>query len=87
MKQRELIELIQQHHPHINEVEARKLLNRASDDFCAKAEVIDTSWTDSTVKDKRYYNLGFEVLRVRRVDLNGKKIPALLGAVEETDID
>lgn len=87
MKQRELIELIQQHHPHLRDVEARKLLNRASDDFCSKTDIIDTSWTDLTVSGQRYYNLGFEVLRVKRVDLNGKMIPAIIGPIEETDID
>ena len=35
MKTKEMIELVQQHHPHLGEVEAIKLLNRAKDDFCA----------------------------------------------------
>tara|TARA_R110002096_G_scaffold394008_5_gene589146 strand:+ start:1374 stop:1637 length:264 start_codon:yes stop_codon:yes gene_type:complete len=87
MKLRELIELVQQHHPHIGETEAKKLLNRASDDFCAKTDVIDTSWTDTSIAEQRYYNLGFEVLKVRRVDVDGKLIPCIIGPVEETDID
>ena len=36
MKLLEMIELVQQHHPHMGEQEIRLLLNRASDDFCAK---------------------------------------------------
>ena len=40
MTAKEMIELIQQHHKDIGEVEALKLLNRAKDDFCAKTEII-----------------------------------------------
>ena len=36
MTQKELIEVIQQHHPEANETMIRKALNRAQDDFAAK---------------------------------------------------
>ena len=35
MTTKEMIELIQQHHSDMGEVEMIKLLNRAKDDFCA----------------------------------------------------
>ena len=53
----EMIELIQQHHPHIGETEAIRLLNRAKDDFCTKSELIKDSYTSQTVADQRYYTL------------------------------
>ena len=33
MTLKEMIELVQQHHPHMGETEIVKLLNRAKDDF------------------------------------------------------
>ena len=40
MKQRELIELVQQHHKVMGYTEIRAALNRAQNDFCAKTELI-----------------------------------------------
>tara|TARA_R110002020_G_scaffold90061_5_gene219567 strand:- start:1815 stop:2114 length:300 start_codon:yes stop_codon:yes gene_type:complete len=34
MTSKQMIELIQQHHPHIDETEAIMLLNEAKDEFC-----------------------------------------------------
>ena len=41
----EMIELIRQHHPNMADNEIRLLLNRASDDFCAKTELIKHSFS------------------------------------------
>jgi hypothetical protein len=82
----EMIELIRQHHPNMQDNEIRLLLNRASDDFCAKTELIKHSFSlgttvnpdDSTV-DKRYYSLPSEVLTIREVYLNDVRIPRITG--------
>ena len=86
MKQKELIELVQQHHPHLMEKEARLLLNRASDDFSAQTEINDTSFKDITIADQRFYFLGNTILKIRRVDIEDKQIPRMVGQLEETDI-
>jgi len=87
MTQRESIELVQQHHPHMREKEIRLLLNRAQDDFCQKTDIIDASFRDVTVKDKRYYFLGSSILKVRRIDVDNNLIPRIHGQLAETDID
>tara|TARA_R100000655_G_scaffold56427_1_gene94580 strand:+ start:7494 stop:7766 length:273 start_codon:yes stop_codon:yes gene_type:complete len=79
MTKLEMIELIQQHHPHIGEAEACKLLNRAKDDFCSKTEIVKDSHTSSAVKDQRYYALPSTVLKIKSVWLNDVEIPMLLG--------
>ena len=43
MTAKEMIELVQQHHPHMGETEIVKLLNRAKNDFCAKTEILKTT--------------------------------------------
>ena len=86
MTLREMVELIQQHHPHMKEQEIRLLLNRASDDFCSKTEMIKHSFSlgadvdpDDTTANKRYYRLPDEVLTIREVYLNDVRIPRMIG--------
>jgi hypothetical protein len=79
MKTREMIELIQQHHPHIGEVEAIKLLNRAKNDFCFRTEIVKDSYTTSTVVDQRYYTLDPKIIKIKSVWLNDVEIPKALG--------
>ena len=81
-----MIELMQQHHPHMTDNEIRMILNRASDDFCAKTEILKDSAAlggdvdaDSTTADKRYYTLPSDILTVREVYLNNVSIPRLIG--------
>tara|TARA_R100000278_G_scaffold123219_1_gene112027 strand:- start:2034 stop:2336 length:303 start_codon:yes stop_codon:yes gene_type:complete len=82
----EMIELIRQHHPNMADNEIRLLLNRASDDFCAKTELIKHSFSlgvdvdpDSTTANKRYYTLPDEILTIREVYLNNVRIPRMTG--------
>jgi hypothetical protein len=82
----EMIELVRQHHPHMQDNEIRLLLNRASDDFCAKTEIIKDSFSlggdvnpDDTTANKRYYTLPSNILTIREVWLNNVRIPRLIG--------
>ena len=82
----EMIELVRQHHPHMQDNEIRLLLNRASDDFCAKTEIIKDSFSlgtdvnpDNTTANKRYYSLPSNILTIREVWLNNVRIPRLIG--------
>ena len=82
----EMIELVRQHHPNMADNEIRLLLNRASDDFCAKTELIKHSFSlasavdpDNTTANKRYYNLPSEILTIREVYLNNVRIPRITG--------
>ena len=84
MKLIEMVELVQQHHPHMGETEIIKLLNRAKDDFCERTEIVKSTYTIETVANQRYYSLKdvggvtSEVLKVREVWLNDTLIPRLL---------
>lgn len=79
MKQKELIEMVQQHHPDSGEVLIRAALNRAQDDFSAKTQIIDAVGTDTLVKDKRYYDLDPGMLELKRVEIDNVVIPRLAG--------
>ena len=79
MSIKEMLELIQQHHPHIGETEAIRLLNRAKDDFCTKSELIKDSYTSQTVADQRYYTLDNNIIKIQNVWLNDVQIPKLTG--------
>ncbi len=79
MKNKEMIELVQQHHPHLGEVEIIKLLNRAKDDFCAKTEIVKDTYTSTTVANQRYYTLDDKIIKINSVWLNDVKIPMLIG--------
>ena len=85
MKLIEMVELVQQHHPHMGETEIIKSLNRAKDDFCERTEVSKNTYIMATVAGQRYYPLGDisggndpVVLKVNEVWFNDTLIPRLL---------
>ena len=86
MKLREMLELVQQHHPHMGETEMIKLLNRAKDDFCERTEICKNTYIQATVANQRYYPLGDisggdndpVILKVKEVWFNDTLIPRLL---------
>ena len=85
MKQKEMIELILQHHPGMNETQARNLLNRAQKDFSSRTEILETSYAVLLTKDLRFYPLHptgqrGKVVTVTDVEVDGKLIPRLVGA-------
>ena len=79
MTAKEMIELVQLHHPHMKEVEIVKLLNRAKDDFCSQTEIVKDSYTSVTVASQRYYTIDSNILKILSVWLNDVQIPMLIG--------
>tara|TARA_Y100000401_G_scaffold116880_1_gene123775 strand:- start:2846 stop:3112 length:267 start_codon:yes stop_codon:yes gene_type:complete len=80
MTTKEMIELIQQHHPHIGETEAIKLLNRAKDEFCEETDIYKkTDGTIDTVADQRWYDIPSGLLKIEEVYFDDVKIPRLQG--------
>ena len=75
---RQMIELIQQHHPHMGETEIIKSINRAKDDFCAKTEIVKDTYTSQTNANQRYYTLDNKIIKIQSIWLNDFKIPMLL---------
>ena len=79
MLNKEMIELVRQHHPHMGESEIVKLLNRAKNDFCARTEIVKDSYVFDTVVNQRYYNMDEKIIKVKSVWLNGIRIDKVVG--------
>ncbi len=86
MTLKEMIEIIQQHHPEMNETMAIKAINRAQDDFSAKTAIINAIATDTIVADKRLYALDPSILEIKRVEVDSVKIARSLTIPDEGDI-
>lgn len=95
MKIRQVLELVQQHHPDVGEVELLKYINQAMDTFAEETKIVEESFTTTTEANKRYYDIDQElpgILEIDRVTLTdadgrGFQIPRLLEIPEEEDKD
>ena len=87
MTQKQLIELINQHHPGAGETEVRLGLNRAKDDFCAKTEIVKDSYTGTTVANQRYYDIDDRIIKIKSLWLNDIEIPRALNKPSIDDED
>ena len=67
MTQKQMIELIQTHHPDMGVTEARLYLNKALKEFCRETKILSGSTTFSTEADKRYNDLDSKVLDITRL--------------------
>ncbi len=85
MTQKQLIELVKQHHPELGETQIRLYLNRALDEFCRKTRILDQLYTFPTVSNQRYYNLDDAISEVTRVDYDNYEIPRLTTPPEKMD--
>jgi len=79
MIQRELIELVKQHHPDMGNTEIRTRLNRAQNDFCARTELMKKTYIQNTTAGQRYYSLDSDILKILKVQLDDIFIPRLIG--------
>ena len=79
MTQKELLELVKQHHPTMGNTEIRAKLNRAQYDFCARTELLKKTYTQTSVAGQRYYELSSDILKITRVQINDVEIPRLIG--------
>ena len=87
MKQKDMIELIRQHHPKTLEAEIRKAVNRAQDEFCSETEIIESSYLIDSVVGQRFYTLHPQILTIKSVEIDDVSIPRLQGKPNITDID
>ena len=88
MKQLQLIELVQQHHPK-GYTEIRAALNRAQDDFCARTELMKKTYVQSSTAGQRYYELDDNIIKILRVQVNNVDIPRLIGSpiIDDDEFD
>jgi hypothetical protein len=91
MNRIELIELVQQHHSHMGEIEILKLINRAMDDFTSETEILKRyKHITTTTAGMRYYpsvenvledtaiNSNTDVLKILNVWIDDVLIPRLV---------
>ena len=95
MNAKKMIELLQQHHPHIGETEALLLLNQAKDDFCQDTEMVRDQRSFSTSANTLLYDRELaadgKILKILNVWIgdSGNEIKAtrLQGALKIKDSD
>jgi hypothetical protein len=87
MTQKQILELIQQHHPGAGETEIRKALNRAQDDFSSKTEILKGTYLEDTIAGQRNYPLHREMIKIYRVDIDDNEIPRAVGDIVNADVD
>jgi len=86
MKLKEMLEILKSTHPNETNQNLIKMLNRASDDFCRKTEVLDSSYTFSTEAGVRYYNLLKNIIRISSVDVDDEMADIVVGRPDKRDI-
>ena len=86
MKQKQLHELIQMHHPEMREGEIRLRLNNALKEFCRKTRILKGAFQFDTVVDQRYYVLDSKIIEVQSVDYDGKDIKRVVGRPDTRDL-
>tara|TARA_R110002012_G_scaffold242007_1_gene416378 strand:- start:2044 stop:2331 length:288 start_codon:yes stop_codon:yes gene_type:complete len=68
MNAKQMIELLQQHHPHIGETEAYILINQAKNEFCQDTEIVKNQGTFTTTAGTLLYDLnllaGSSILKI-----------------------
>ena len=91
MKLQQMIDLVKKHHENLGTNEITYMLNQASDEFCARTNMLDEATQFDTVANQRYYGLKESVLEIKSVDIvdsdgNTKEIKRLMGRPEYRDL-
>jgi hypothetical protein len=84
MKLKEMVELVQQHHPQMGGQEIVKMINRAQDEYSSRTRLSEDSHTYTVVNGQRRYSLNVSgnkdaIMEIKNVDLNGKTIKRFTG--------
>ena len=93
MNAKQMIELLQQHHPHIGETEALLLINQAKDDFCQDTEIVKNQVSFTTTAGTMLYDLNLmansNILKILNVWIGDAgseiKAPRLQGTLNIKD--
>tara|TARA_R100000152_G_C6566199_1_gene35190 strand:+ start:121 stop:390 length:270 start_codon:yes stop_codon:yes gene_type:complete len=83
----EILEILRQEHPDVGMSQMIRMLNRASDDFCTKTKIIESSFTlpGGLVADQRYYDLTDDIIEIKRIDIADEETPQLIGMPKKRD--
>lgn len=90
MTVKEMIDVVQQHHPSMGHKEILHYINEAMADFSTQTRMMEGSFTFPTVIDQRYYTLPENIIEIKQVFYDsgahkGKRIPRLIGTPDEMD--
>ena len=86
MKQKQLIELVKQHHPQLSDTQVRLYLNQAMKDFCRKTEVMRTAYQFDTTADQRFYELPSDIISIEKVHVEDYEVPRIVNTPEKQDL-
>ena len=86
-----MVELVQQHHPHMGAQEVVKMLNRAQDEYSSRTRILEGNTAITVVEDQRRYSLDVignkdEIMEIKSVDLNGEEIKRYVGRPHKRDL-
>ena len=91
MTAKQMIETFQQHHPHVGETEAIKIINDAFQDFVERTEIWDarTAAPMMSVANQLHYDMSLDyadnILKVLNVYVDNRLASRLTGILQHKD--
>ena len=93
MKLKEMVELVQQHHPELGVTEIVKMLNTAQEEYSQRTRMLEKATQFDLATDQRYYALDDSILEIKSVDMESAdgstdhvNIPKLIGRPIRRDL-
>jgi hypothetical protein len=93
MKLKEMVELVQQHHPELGVTEIVKMLNIAQAEYSSRTRMLEKATQFDLATDQRYYALDDSILEIKSVDMESAdsssdhvNIPKLIGRPHRRDL-
>ena len=86
MKLKQIIEIVQQHHPDIGTVEIKSMLNRAQDEYSARTRILESADEFPLSEGQRGYKLDDHHLEIKSIDFDGSSINRLAGRPTKRDL-
>ncbi|MAF42673.1 MAG: hypothetical protein CMI54_00700 [Parcubacteria group bacterium] len=86
MTQKQMLELVRQHHPEVGETQIRVWFNNALREFCRKTKILKTAYQFTTTADERWYGLPPYIVDIIDVDFDGYDIPRYIGKPIKRDL-
>ena len=86
MTQKQMIEMVRQHHPNTTETQIRLWLNAPMTEFARRTRMLTGAFQFDTVANQRYYGLSDDILEIISVDYDGYDIPRLGSKPEIRDL-
>ena len=93
MKLKEMVELVQQHHPDLGVSEIVKMLNTAQEEYSQRTRMLEKATQFDLAENQRYYLLDEAILEIKSVDMESAdgstdhvNIPKLIGRPIRRDL-